>query len=97
MQRTRVILAAVCVVAAAFGGGAVTYAQLSDTESATVSAAAGEFDLCEAGETVTYEFSRDSDTLENVDGPDILSFSSYDYKRGFFGFGRPVAVDAVNF
>ena len=94
MQRTRIVLAAVCMFAAAFGGGAVTYSQLTDTETVTVSAAAGEFDLCKAGDTVTYEFSKDSDELENVNGPDIVTFSNYDYRRGFFG---PVAVDAVDF
>lgn len=94
MQRTRVILAVVCLFAVAFGGGAATYAQLSDTESATVSAAAGKFDLCRAGETVTYEFSRASDSLEHVDGPDIVTFSSYNYERNVIFV--PVAVNQVD-
>lgn len=94
MQRTKLILAAVCIFAVAFGGGAATHAQLSDTETARVSAAAGAFDLCAAGETVTYEFSRSSDTLVNVNGPDIFTFSNYDYSSFL---GSPGAVDAVNF
>ena len=89
------ILIVVCLSAAAFGGGAVTSAQLSDGETATVSAAAGHFDVCEAGEIVTYEFSRESDELEHVSGPDIITFSNYDYRRGFFT--GPTAVDAVDF
>lgn len=94
MQRTKVILAVVCIFAASFSGGAATYAQLSDTETATVSAAAGAFNLCAAGETITYEFSRSSDTLVHVSGPNIVTFSNYDYSTVL---GDPRAVDAVDF
>ena len=95
MRTKGAILVGVCLFVAAFGGGAVTVAQLSDAETATVSAAAGSFDLCEGGETVTYEFSIASNELEHVSGPDIATFSNYDYVSIFLD--EPVAVDAVDF